>query len=136
MKNPTISKRFPDVQRHNLVGALRPVLRSMLLFAYEEGYLIARWPRSISPMTEREIQDDARHGGGHGVYLPDTETIRLDPSMPWVGLVTNLIHELWHHVNPRTTEKRINDYVVPEVYGMVTGKHLHPRDWEKYRGHK
>lgn len=86
-------------------------------------------------MTAKEMREDAKVGGGHGVYLVDTQTIRLKASMPWMGLIVNLIHELWHHVDPGADEEYINGEIVPYVYELTTAEHLAPGDWEKWRGH-
>lgn len=118
-----------------IVGWLDTILRCTKYAAHEAHLEVLTWPRSISPMTAKEMREDEKFGGGHGVYLTDTETIRLKSSMPWLGLMVNLIHELWHHVDPQADEEYINDKVVPYIYELVTAEHLDPEDWEKWRGH-
>lgn len=135
MKPPTVSKKFPPAKRRIIVGWLSTILQCTLEAAREAGIEVRDWPVSISPMTAKEMREDAKVGGGHGVYLSDTKAIRLKASMPWLGLMVNLIHELWHHVDPAADEEYINDKVVPYVFMLADGNELHPSEWEKFRGH-
>jgi hypothetical protein len=135
MKPPTVSRKFSSTTRRQIVRWLNPILESTLIAADQAALEVIDWPVSISPMTVREMREDEKVGGGHGVYLSDTRAIRLKASMPWMGLMVNLIHELWHHVDPGATEENINDTVVPLVYEIATGESLEPKDWEKWRGH-
>ncbi len=135
MKKPTVSRKFPPAKRRMIVGWLDTVLRATLQAADDEGLEVLSWPRSISPMTAKEIRKDKRFGGGHGVYLSETETIRLNASMPWMGLILNLFHELWHHVDHGATEEEINFKIVPYLYECATAERLDPGDWEEWRGY-
>jgi hypothetical protein len=136
VKKPRVSKRFDEGRYDAIRDALPSVLESIEDVADEMDILIEDWPVSISPMTTREIAQDKKVGGGHGVYLGDTQEVRLNASMPYIGLHTNLIHEIWHHVDPEATETFINSKIVPRVYEMAFGDELRESDWREFRGHR
>ena len=136
MKKPRVSKRFDEDRFEIIKEALPSVLEAIEDVAYEMDIPIEDWPVSISPMTTREIAQDKRVGGGHGVYLGDTQEVRLNASMPTIGLHTNLIHEIWHHVDPEATEVFINSKIVPRIYEMAFGDELEESAWRMFRGHR
>jgi hypothetical protein len=118
-----------------LLDWLPNILREVATLARTQALPLTRWPVSIEPMDPKEIAQDEKNGGGHGVYLPGTEEIRLNSTMPPLGIILNLIHELWHHVDPRADEWYINSVVVPFIYDKLTGEVLDPDDWADFRGH-
>jgi hypothetical protein len=136
VKPPTVTGPFTPGQKKMLLDWLPNILREVAAIAKRQALRFTRWPVSIAPMDPKEIAQDEKNGGGHGVYLTDTEEIRLNSTMPPLGIILNLIHELWHHVDPRADEWYINSVIVPWVYDKLTGEVLEPVDWEEFRGHK
>lgn len=135
MKPPTISKKFPLAKRNLILEWMPFILIEVEEIARGQRLKFTRWPVSVSPMTRKEIAEDKKWGGGHGAYVIDTEEIRLKSSMRPFGLVLNLIHELWHHVDPDADEEYINGVIVPWVYENLTGEKLEPIAWSNFRGH-
>jgi hypothetical protein len=119
-----------------LLDWLPGILQEVARLVRTQELQFTRWPVSIAPMDRKEIAQDKKNGGGHGVYLPDTEEIRLNTTMPPLGIILNLIHELWHHVDPRADEWYINTVIVPSIYDKLTGEVLKPVEWKEFRGHQ
>lgn len=136
MTPPSVTGKFTANQKAMLRDWLPNILREVASLAETQRIRITRWPASISTMGAAEITQDEKAGGGHGVYITDTEEIRLNASMPPLGIILNLIHELWHHVDPSADEWYINSVIVPRVYDLLTGEVLDPDDWSEFRGHK
>lgn len=135
MKPPYVIGQFTPGQEKMLLEWLPNILSEVSSLAKTQALRITRWPVTIAPMDPKEIIQDEKDGGGHGVYLPDTEEIRLNSTMPPLGIILNLVHELWHHVDRNADESYINNVVVPFIYDQLTGKVLRPDDWSDFRGH-
>jgi hypothetical protein len=61
------------------------------------------WPQTIECMTDEEIEEGEEVGGGHGLYLGDEQTIKINSSMDPFNIYLNFVHESLHHAKPELT---------------------------------
>lgn len=73
----------------------------------ETGKRVRDWPEVVEPMTEQEIREGKRRGGGNGLYLPFQRLIKLNPSLSAENLFLNFIHENVHHALPGAKESKV-----------------------------
>ena len=58
------------------------------------------WPQTIECMSEEEIKDGKKEGGGHGLYMGKEQKIKINPNMDVFNIYLNFIHENFHHAKP------------------------------------
>lgn len=120
---PTFSKKFcrSDIDRFRRF--IPKTYRTMEKLAeIREGKPVRiRWPDHIEAMTPGEVRKGRRSGKGHGLYFPETRTVKINPGMNWLHIYLNFIHENLHHAIPKATEKEINRILVPMVCYEATG---------------
>jgi len=63
----------------------------------------------LMPQPRVTTRDNTQKGVG-GLYLPDTNEIRIRNCPEKENLLLTLIHEAWHHLRPTWKEKHINNW--------------------------
>lgn len=64
-------------------------------------------PKTIECMSEKEIAEGLKVGGGHGLFIAP-ETIKINPHMSSIGIMLNYIHENIHYVLPDASENLVD----------------------------
>jgi len=68
---------------------------------------IKSFPDLVQCLTEEEIEEYSKIGGGHGLYqYPDT--VKINPNMDSEMIFLNFIHENIHHAMPQAEEKVVD----------------------------
>jgi len=81
------------------------------------------WPKFIDAMNYEEIAEGELKGGGHGLYLHESQSIKINPHMNYLNVYLNFIHENIHHVDRYRPEELV-DELTDIIFEKVTGKSL------------
>ena len=64
-------------------------------------------PRTVECMSEKEIAEGLKVGGGHGLFIAPN-TIKINPHMGPTGILLNYIHENIHFILPDASENLVD----------------------------
>ena len=104
---------FPTSKISEIEGRIPAAKKFILGLLDEPAELID----DIECMSDAEIEEGLRLGGGHGLYL-EPKTIKINPHMSSVAILLNYIHENIHHVLPEASENLVDHLTDLVAYQM------------------
>jgi len=89
---------------------------------------VSDWPQTIECMSDEEIEEGEKEGGGHGLYVGDEQKIKINSSMDPFNIYLNFVHENFHHAKPelsgpkystQTRHIEINESLMRQVMEQI-----------------